>query len=276
MKVCAGISTLNRDTAPMVAKALRPYVDELVVVAQGECNLDDLPSGSIILHQNPGLADARNTILRHAMETNCDIVVECDDDIRVKDVAIEDMLEITTDNPNFGSCGIAADFFWIFGTRKVTTNTKYLLCPFNSQMWASRIDNLLELGSPTWRYDVLDDMDVGMRFWAQGRPCVRVHVDRSSYSVAVYSRLASSKLKRIGGQPISRRVELMQPTVDSMNKEHVPEMIKWLSCTVKEKDEKYREKDVRINVRYNWENMMKKSIDRWGYIGYEDSLGRKI
>jgi hypothetical protein len=275
MRALLGISTRDRDTSPRVFIPIAPLFEHILVVAQGDCgNFANIPPEVAakleVIYQAPSLAASRNRIFQYALDNDYEVVVQSDDDIRLKLPAAEYMLQLILQEPSLGSVSVAQDFLWVFGDRTITCSKPWLIAPWNGQFWGMRVETLrTELEPPYTRGEVLDDVDFGMRLWQRGLATVRLHRGRDDYCVAIMPRTTTGYRPRTGGQPLIDRIHYIRSTYKEVRQRWYPDFITKLEYRlVKE--------DVKIDIRYNWSNMIKTHIDRWGNIGYEDSKGRKM
>jgi hypothetical protein len=205
---------------------------------------------------------ARNIIIEEAIGGNYDLVVQCDDDLKIYPAIVPKMTELLNEEPHLGTISSTPRQFqrWAKG---ISSSKPYLIAVAGAQFWATRIDVFKEVGD----YDVnfFQDLQHGLKSWEAGWISARFHIG--------YDLCHNPKISRMnkdfdqGGQPIFTTDE-RQESIDYILKHHSA-MITSMSRTDIFSNRAY-------NARYNWKAMCQSALNRWGTIGYEDSRGNVI
>ena len=100
-----------------------------------------------------------------------------------------------------------------------------------------------------------------------GYPVVRLHMGKKCTHSPFVARL--TKTNEQGGQYIEERNESMEKAIDEMQPFcGEDQVLKFLRLNDKNPD------NLRYRIRYNYDEMTIRSVNKHGYMGYTDSKGR--
>ena len=204
------------------------------------------------------------------MQNNYDLLFQVDDDINFPDEVITSIIHIAANYPNIGA--ISSDYragaHW---NKDLDVNQKFRITGVASQLWAVTITALLGVKclypEPPFFIDALEDIRFSTKLWSLGYPVVRLHMGKKITHSPFVARL--TKTKEQGGQYIEERNESMERAIDEMQSFcGEDQVLKFLRLNDKDPD------NLKYRIRYNYEEMTKRSVNKHSYMGYTDSKGR--
>lgn len=270
MKIIAGIPTRRRSTAGKIADQIAPFVDKVVVVSQKaevNCKRDDIV---VIEAPELGICAPRNLLVDYAIQSDYDLLFQVDDDVNFPDKVITSIIHIAANYPNIGA--ISSDYragaYW---NEDVATSQDFRITGVASQLWAVTVPALRSVMSlyeePPFHIDALEDIRFSMKLWSLGYPVVRLHMGEAVTHSPFVARL--SKTNEQGGQYIEERNASMERAIDEMQpfcgKDQV---LRFLKVNDKDPD------NLKYRIGYNYDEMTIRSVNKHGYMGYNDSKGR--
>lgn len=273
MKILAGIPTRRRSTSGKIATQLAPYMDEILIVSQ-KAEVTSVPS-NVHVTERPelGICAPRNYLAEWATKhAECDLLFQVDDDINFPDSVIENMIHIAAKYPQIGA--ISSDYragaHW---SKELKSSTDFRIHGVASQLWAVSIPALIAVmdsyDEPAFFIDALEDIRFSVKLWSLGYPVVRLHLGEKVTHSPFVARL--SKTNEQGGQYIEERNASMEEAIEAMQ----PfcgsgQVLRFLKSNYKNPN------DIRYRIGYNYAEMTIRSVNKHGYMGYEDSKGRRF
>lgn len=261
-RVVAGIPTNLRSTSGRIADALASEVDEVIVVSQGAVvNARNSRVNVLEYPPNLGVGRARNIILDHCLTTNADFCVMSDDDLQFKPFVVHEILRLLEENYSLGIVGSIArtNRFW---SKNSYSSKEYQLYGCPAQLFVLRMSAIREVGNMVLP-EVMEDIELGLKLWDAGWAVARIDKENCEHNTNVPT---FGKGDSQGGIPESRKRSQIPVAVEYLLLRY-SHLLRFLRAG----------KGKRMHlIQYNWPVLCQKATDRWGYIGYEDSRGRKI
>lgn len=269
------IPTRERDCALQLANQVAEEAEYVYVLGRDvKFNPAELhPSVKFIKRTDYcGLACVRNMICSIALnDTDAKYILMIDDDVRFDNVLIPYLIDMINMFPGVAGVGSSSRVtqYW---SRDVVANGPYTMGGISTQMALFRASAVRELyrlydSRPFGNLNALDDLRFGVRLWHHGFPLLRTNDPDMVHQVIVPHTI---RRESQGGQPIKERSDQLPEAIKELQ-QYCGEtgVLKTARVRWNEKTKQNHQ-----NVRYNYEQMCKNAIARWGEQGYRDNKGR--
>lgn len=274
-KVVAFIPTRERSFALELAKQVAPLVDKLYVLGKRvKFDISKLPSYIEYIERPPynGIADARNMAVNIAVKENADYVLMLDDDVKFNDDLIGFMKTGIETFPCVGAVASSSRVMYHWAeTAQTQPNIPFRMDGMASQFALYRLETLVEIGgnscAPFGSVNTMEDLYSSLLMWENGWAILKTHHPDMCHNVIV---ARTSKSADMGGQPVSERNELMLDAVKQLDQfRGEGHVLRSISLRWNPRKQQYKH-----FLRYDYDQMCRNVLDRWGIQGYSDNRGR--